>query len=199
MMAEQAWLGGFDHPPETKTDRLLFLIYPDPETARAIAVLAAGRKLAHGLRGRPLALDRFHITLQHMGDHAGLPMDMVRASQRVAENLATFGSFDVTFDRVGSFGGRARNLPFVLRGESGLEPLKAFNRSLADGMALSGGRLAKWAKPIFTPHVTLLYDAVSVSEHVVEPIRWTVREFVLVHSLLGQTRHVVLDRWTLGG
>jgi 2'-5' RNA ligase len=33
----------------------------------------------------------------------------------------------------------------------------------------------------------------------VEPIRWTVREFVLVHSLLGQTRHVPLARWSLGG
>ncbi len=198
-MTEQAWFGGFDPPSEAKTDRLLFLIYPGAETAQAIAALAAEQKLAHGLRGRPLALDRFHITLQHMGDHAGLPIDMVRASQQVAESFARGGSFDVTFDRVGSFGGRARNLPFVLRGEDGLEPLKAFNQSLADGMARSGGRLAKWARPVFTPHVTLLYDAVSVPEQVVPPITWTVREFMLVHSLLGQTRHIVLDRWTLGG
>jgi len=47
--------------------------------------------------------------------------------------------------------------------------------------------------------VTLLYDDVLVQERAVEPIRWTVSEFVLVHSLLGQTRHIPLARWSLGG
>jgi 2'-5' RNA ligase len=64
-------------------------------------------------------------------------------------------------------------------------------------MERSGGRLARWAKGVFTPHVTLLYDGMSVAEQPVDPISWTVGEFVLVHSLLGQTRHIILDRWPL--
>jgi 2'-5' RNA ligase len=32
----------------------------------------------------------------------------------------------------------------------------------------------------------------------VAPIAWRAREFVLVHSLLGQTRHIPLARWPLG-
>jgi 2'-5' RNA ligase len=50
----------------------------------------------------------------------------------------------------------------------------------------------------FVPHVTLLYDARNVTVQPVDPLGWTVREFVLVHSLLGQTRYRVLGRWTLG-
>ena len=65
-----------------------------------------------------------------------------------------------------------------------------------------GGIEPQQSRPVasqVTPHVTLLYDDVLVEERAVEPIRWTVREFVLVHSLLGQTRHVPLARWPLGG
>jgi 2'-5' RNA ligase len=47
--------------------------------------------------------------------------------------------------------------------------------------------------------MTLLYDDRSVAEQAVETIGWTAREFVLVHSLLGQTRHIPLGRWPLRG
>jgi 2'-5' RNA ligase len=46
----------------------------------------------------------------------------------------------------------------------------------------------------FTPHVTLLYDARDVDEFPVEPIGWTVKEFVLIRSLNG---HEHLVRWPL--
>jgi 2'-5' RNA ligase len=37
-----------------------------------------------------------------------------------------------------------------------------------------------------------------VPEQKIEPVEWTVREIVLVHSLLGRTEHRPLARWTLG-
>jgi len=52
-------------------------------------------------------------------------------------------------------------------------------------------------KSSYTPHVTLLYDSQRVVQQAVETVAWTVREFVLVHSLLGQTRHIALMRWSL--
>lgn len=52
-------------------------------------------------------------------------------------------------------------------------------------------------KSIGTPHVTLLYDDRHVAEHAVDTIRWTVQEFVLVHSLVGQTLYIPLGRWPL--
>ncbi|MGH8283840.1 MAG: 2'-5' RNA ligase family protein [Gammaproteobacteria bacterium] len=62
-------------------------------------------------------------------------------------------------------------------------------------MAISG--LARLVKREFTPHVTLLYGNNVMKPQSIEPIGWTVREFVLVHSLLGRTEHRVLERWPL--
>lgn len=52
-------------------------------------------------------------------------------------------------------------------------------------------------EPQYTPHISLLYDDQCMAEQAVETIGWTVREFVLVHSLLGQGQHVPLAHWPL--
>ncbi|HKD21396.1 MAG TPA: hypothetical protein VKB71_05260, partial [Rhizomicrobium sp.] len=50
----------------------------------------------------------------------------------------------------------------------------------------------------FQPHITLARDETRVKpEAVSPPISWTVREIVLVHSLLGKTTHIHLGRWPL--
>ena len=45
--------------------------------------------------------------------------------------------------------------------------------------------------------MTLLYDVESVPYQPVTPIAWTVREFAIVHSLVGKTEHCILGRWPL--
>jgi 2'-5' RNA ligase len=45
--------------------------------------------------------------------------------------------------------------------------------------------------------VTLLRDNRRIAEQSIEPISWTAREVVLVHSLLGQTIHRDLVRLPL--
>ena len=49
----------------------------------------------------------------------------------------------------------------------------------------------------FVPHMTLLYDTRMVAERPIEPMRLTVRDFALVHSLVGQSRYIELARWPL--
>jgi 2'-5' RNA ligase len=44
----------------------------------------------------------------------------------------------------------------------------------------------------------MLYDRNLIPEQVIEPVRWTVGGFTLVHSRLGRTEHIPLGRWTLG-
>ena len=51
----------------------------------------------------------------------------------------------------------------------------------------------------YEPHLTLLYDDRCVAEQAIDIVSWTVREFVLVHSLHGQGRYVMLGRWPLPG
>jgi 2'-5' RNA ligase len=62
-------------------------------------------------------------------------------------------------------------------------------------------KLGLWRliEPQCEPHVTLLYDNRCVAEETVDTVPWTVREFVLVHSLHGQGRYVLLERWELLG
>ena len=91
-----------------------------------------------------------------------------------------------------AFGGGRAIARFVLIGEKGLRRLQSFRQTL--GAALTRRGLRRLANTNFTPHVTLLYDARGVDEYPVEPIGWTVREFVLIRSLNG---HEHLVRWPL--
>ncbi|HMJ44641.1 MAG TPA: 2'-5' RNA ligase family protein, partial [Pseudolabrys sp.] len=100
--------------------------------------------------------------------------------------------FEVLFDRSVTFRGKPGNQPFVLTGDDGLDRLKSFRRTI--GVAMSSKGLRYLAKKEFTPHITLLYAERNVEEHRIEPIGWTVNEFVLIHSMRG---HVHLARWPL--
>jgi RNA 2',3'-cyclic 3'-phosphodiesterase len=193
-MPEQFSLSGFDVVPKP-TARLFFAIFPDAAAAARIAGLAQRLRREHGLKDNPLGTERLHITLHHLGDYAGLPQGVVAEAISAAATIA-MPQFEVTFDRALSFHGRPGNRPFVLRGCDGLVTLGTFHRVLGAALykaGLAGGR----AKSQYTPHVTLLYDDSLILERPVETVTWTVREFVLVHSLLGRTVHVPLARWPL--
>lgn len=194
-MPEQSLLPGFDAAPQL-TDRLFFAIFPEAQAATQIASLAQQLREEHGLRGKPLKTERFHVTLHHLGDYAGLPQDLVEVACAAAAGIAA-APFDVTFERAASFSTAPRNRPFVLRGGDGVASLIAFQQTLGD--ALKKTVLGRWAKPAYTPHVTLLYDDRSVPEQPVPAVSWTASEFVLIHSLIGQTLHVPLARWPLRG
>lgn len=189
----QASFPGF--APAAATDRLFLAVFPDGEAAAQISALAAAQCARHGLRGKPLAPERFHVTLFHLGDWAGLRQDVVDAATRAAARMRA-APFEVMFDRVASFDGRRDKLPFVLRSDGGNAALRAFRADLGARLGEEGVRLSEATG--FEPHVTLAYDARKVVAEAVAPVVWRVDEFVLIHSLLGQTRHLRLGRWALG-
>jgi len=190
-VAAQTSFPGF--APAAATDRLFLAVFPDQATVARLSALAAEQCTRHGLRGRPLLPERFHITLLHLGDWAGLPPDVAQATMKAAARVRE-APFEVVFDRVASFDGRRDKLPFVLRADGGNAPLRAFQAQLAALLREAG------VVPVgagFEPHVTLAYDARKVAAEPVAPIGWRVDEFVLVHSLLGRTRHIRLGGWPL--
>ena len=67
------------------------------------------------------------------------------------------------------------------------------------GAALTRAGLGGATKGEFKPHVTLLRDGKRAPPLPIAPLSWMVRDFVLVHSLLGKTTHVHLGRWPLRG
>jgi hypothetical protein len=103
------------------------------------------------------------------GDHAVLPQDGLK--------LVRGQPFEVRFDRSATFLGRPGNRPFVLIGDEGLEELRSFRQTPGSVLARKG--LKRLARRKFTPHVTLLYADRQAEEYPIEPICWTVSEFVL--------------------
>ena len=168
--------------------RLFLAAVPDAGTAERIHQLAGALKRAHHLDGKLIAPGRLHISLFAL---SGLPEGQLCAAWEAAMDVRT-EPFEVSFDRTASFRGRSDNRPFVLIGEKGLRRLQSFRQMLGAAMTRRG--LRRLANTNFTPHVTLLYDARSVDEYPIEPIGWTVTEFVLVRSLNG---HEHLVRWPL--
>ena len=168
--------------------RLFLAAVPDAETAARIYRLAEALKRAHKFDGRIIESARLHLSLFSLG---GLPEHIVRMACEAAAEIRV-QPFEVSFDRSASFRGSPGNRPFVLIGDDGMERLRWFRKTLGIAMARNG--LKRLTKKDFTPHITLLYAERSVEEHPIEPIGWTVDEFVLIHSMQG---HAHLARWPL--
>jgi 2'-5' RNA ligase len=96
---------------------------------------------------------------------------------------------------VESFRNRTGIYPFVLTGDAA--PWRPLRDALGAALKRNGLGGAVHVEDDFKPHVTLLRDDTRVKPLAVEPITWMVRDFVLVHSLLGQTKHVHIGRWAL--
>jgi 2'-5' RNA ligase len=173
-------------------DGLFFGLFPDEATTNDLTKKAQQLCIRHRLSGRPFAPSRMHVSLLGFGRFQGLPPNLVAA---VADAAATVAArpFEAIFDRAMSFLRPPR--PLVLCGGEGVDELIAFQFLLTEAVRKSGFKLSKRQ---YTPHVTLLYDRRGIEEHEIEPVRWTVKEFVLVHSLLGQSKYVPLERWRLG-
>jgi len=175
-------------------DGYFLAILPDLTTQDSLARLAGCQRNKHGLHGRPLAADRFHVTLHHFGHYHGPRPDIVEMAGEAAAKITT-APFQVAFDRALSFRRNSGAGPLVLRARGRATALKKFQQELGGALMKTG--LGRKVARQFTPHVTLLYDRQAVAEHAVETVSWTVTEFVLIHSLIGQTKHVVLGRWPL--
>ena len=194
-MSEQFVFPGFQNLP-VAADKLFLAVVPPPAVVQSVGRLTQQLRRDHGLRGRALAPSCLHISLHGMGAHHGIPAALVDTVDAVVSSVV-MPPFEVGFDRVLSFANKRAARPFVLRSSCDIAALNAFHRAL--GEAMTRTRLGRWATWHFTPHMTLLYDRKIVGEHAVEAVVWTVTEFVLVHSFVGQGKHVHLARWPLRG
>lgn len=193
-MTEQLVLDGFDLP-RPPTDRLFFAIRPDADAATRVDRLVQDLCKQHGLKGKSLGIERFHVTLYHVGDYGGLPADVVDLAGEAARAVSGAAPFRLEFEQVASFSRRPRNMPLVLLGGDGLIAVSRFQLSLAAALARVGLGLSGGAN--YTPHLTLLYDDRYVAAQAIEPVAWTAHEFVLVRSLIGKGRHEILLRFPL--
>jgi 2'-5' RNA ligase len=166
---------------------------PDPLTRIALEEHAAQLCTNLGLRGARLSADHFHVSLHCLAYDIDLRHDLIKAMHEVAAKF-TASAFAVTFDRVMRF---ESSNAVVLTESSENFPLHQFHREL--GLILLRAGLGRYVVEKFKPHLTLLYDTQPVPEQTIAPVRWTVDEFVLIDSLVGQTRHIKRGHWPLRG
>ncbi len=166
--------------------RLFFAAVPDFDSAAKMHRLAGILQRAHRFRGKLILPECLHVSLLFLG----------RWSEQVARHACEavagvkMSPFEVSFNRTASFRSGVGNRPLVLLGDETSERLKSLGHVLGAAVAEKG--MGRRAIRDFTPHVTLLYGKRAIDEYPVEPIRWTVNEFVLIHSLHG---HAHLARW----
>lgn len=176
--------------------RLFFAIFLDAHAAAAAVETAQQLRIQHRLKGRVQPKERLHVTLHWLRDHESLAPELVHAAKNAGARAADGAApFEVVFDRAESLGEASSpgKRPVVLSGTAGLSALRAFQRLL--GGAMSDAGIGRYARSAFKPHMTLLRDEVFVAAHPVRPVRWTVRELVLVDSWQGLGRYEVLARW----
>jgi 2'-5' RNA ligase len=147
-----------------------------------------------GLTGRPPGRDRLHISLNFLGRFSSAPPAALVDGAAEAAAGVSARPFVVALDRVQSWNGDPR--PLVMIGDDGV--IGVINLHAAIHAALTRAGLAHGPERAITPHLTLLRDQLKTPEEAVDPIRWTVRDFALVHSRAGEGRHHILGRWTLG-
>ncbi|NDK40277.1 2'-5' RNA ligase [Pseudoxanthomonas gei] len=193
-LPQQESLSGFE--PRSQTDRLFFCLFPPAAVGEAIAVESDGLRAEHSLTGRSIETARLHLTLHHLGDHVDAREDIVQAASGAASRI-DLAPFEIILSSASSFAGREGNHPCVLQGGEARQPVHALWRELSNQLMAAG--LGRYLKREFTPHVTLLYDKRVLPAQSIDPISWTVRDFSLVRSLLGQSRHQLLGTWPLRG
>jgi 2'-5' RNA ligase len=176
----------------SQVQRLFFAVRPDVSAQAEMSSVGSQLCREHGLTGDAVAGDRLHVTLHWLQDHVELPSDLVERAL-VAGASVDAAPFDVVFDRaecIGSGGGLV-----VLTASRGTGSLQRFQRALAGAMADAGK--VRYVRAGFRPHASLIYGDRQIDRQTVSPIRWTVNELVLIHSVVGRSRHIVLGRWPL--
>jgi 2'-5' RNA ligase len=177
----------------SQKERIFFAVLPDDETAARIQAFAARQKSEKGLTANLILPEHLHVTLFHLGDWAALPEEIVNIALGAA-SLVNIPAFEVGFRRAESFRNSTGVYPFVLTGD--FAQWRALHDAL--GTALKNAGLGGATRGDFQPHITLAYDKMRVKPFAIEPIVWTVKDFVLIHSQLGKTTHVHLGRWLFG-
>jgi RNA 2',3'-cyclic 3'-phosphodiesterase len=180
--------------PRPPINKLMLMAKPDEADANRIARIADERVTQLGFGGRLVRPDLLHFTLYLIGLFPDVPQSIIDAVVRCG-NTVGMRPFIVSLDTVMNF--HRRNGPplIVLCGNDGVLGLRMLHKMLGVALArtLGPGR----SMP-FEPHMTLSYRAMEIPRTAIEPIRFTIREFVLVNSIFGTSRHDVLLRWHLG-
>ncbi|PTD27577.1 2'-5' RNA ligase family protein [Sphingomonas fennica] len=134
-------------------------------------------------------MEHLHMTMAILDDHASYPEWLEQPLAAVGEAIRA-APVAIDLDRVvGS------NRSVALRPGKRNRALGDLHRQIDAGLRRAGVMPREGYD--FSPHLTLFYRIGTPFTEAVEGYRWVARELVLVHSLVGLTRHRILGRWPL--
>ncbi|MBB3311585.1 2'-5' RNA ligase [Rhizobium sp. BK196] len=173
------------------------MLRPTAEAASEAMEIAQTYRNAHALTGPSRPLELLHITLNGVGAYRRLPQDIAFAAEQMAATIRV-RPFELVLDEVMSFRHPGEPQAFVICTRQENEALLDLRHQIQEGLYEAG--LPYNLGGHLTPHMTLLYDRKTVlPEELNRPVRWTVREFLLIHSIYGKSEHNVIGRWPLLG
>lgn len=165
---------------EPLSQRLFFALWPPSDIARHIHEFAQTLDLS----GRPVASEKYHITLAFCGRcDAGERDVLIARAARI-----DLPAIDLVFDRLDCF----QKPSLVWLGMSSV-PHALFELSQALGSGHDVGAR-------FVPHITILRWAAPIEAQPVSPLGWRARQFALVESGTGGSpgTYRIIARWSLG-
>lgn len=174
-----------------------FALLPDAATRAEIARVGERFRKSHRLIGTPIDPDDLHLTVCDMGRPQNLRQSLEGALLAAAAEVSV-KEFRITLDSAlrlsASHDG---NFPFVLSADTAsVEAALKLRRALAEAQQRLGLQVGGVSS--YLPHVTLLRGhAVDAVQESIVPVGWDAREFVLIRSFFGQSRHQVMGRWPL--
>lgn len=185
------------NPVGRSQDTIFFALRPTIEVTSEALEIAQIYRTIHSLTGpsRPSAV--LHVTLNGIGSFHRLPDDIVFGAEQIAAAVRA-QPFELVLDEVMSFKHAGQSQAFVICGRQENEALIDLCNQIQEGLYEAG--LPYSSGSHLTPHMTLLYDRKTIlPEKLDRPVRWTIQEFLLIHSIYGKSEHNVVGRWPLLG
>ncbi|MBU1376288.1 MAG: 2'-5' RNA ligase family protein [Alphaproteobacteria bacterium] len=173
-----------------------FAILPPPEVAEQALRLITAARGRHGLTAKPTPPDRLHVSLNYIGDFKRPCGPVIDKAAEAARPVAA-RPFTVAFNRFGSWGLGGKGGPIVLWGDDGVIGVDDLYSSIHRALVKPG--MVPRREVEMTPHMTLIRDKAHIPETFVDPVSWTVDEFVLIYAIHGEGRYEVVERYPLNG
>jgi 2'-5' RNA ligase len=171
-----------------------FAFKPEPDVISQTVSVGNHLCAEHELTGRvrPSVL---HMTICAIGYFPMLPEGRVETALEVANRLVA-KPFEMILNRVRTYPNGKEKPPLVAFADNGVSRIDLFRYALIADLRRNGFNVPK---KLPDPHMTLFYDYRVIAGEPIDPIRWVVRDFVLVHSIYGEGRHELLGQWPLRG
>jgi len=174
---------------------VFFAARPDSKAVESAVRVRQSLLLQHRrFAAKSIPSERLHVSL--LGGFVDPLPPAIMSAAMTAAGTVSMPPFKVMFNRISSFNGGSGQLALVLTGDEGIVGFRKLQEALSLALARAG--LSRRRKTLPTPHMTIAYSDRSC-ELSIEPICWTVNEFVLIDSLVGQSRHLLLGRWPCVG